>query len=297
MKHVSLAVVLFVGLVLGVAGATGETRTLEHALGVTEVPAHPERVAVLDWHMLVDTVVALGVAPVAVGGVPSWLSGHEALEGVLELAPNFEFDLEALVAARPDLIVAAEWQIDEIGDALQQIAPTVFIPNGIGWEETTRQLGRVLGREEVAEQAVAAVYAKAERLEPQLQGKTVALFRPRVDEFIAYNQNSMAGRLLARAGVTVPDPPPGEIFGDNIAHRCSLERLGQLQGAAIILIGYNIEEDEFEQLYRGNPLWTTLPAVQVGRVFASPDGVVWTNFGPIGASVLLDELATALTEE
>lgn len=97
------------GTAEGDAGSeSGETITVEHAQGKTEVPVNPDSVLTFDIASL-DTMDALGVD--AITGVPK-----EALPGYLDkysgeeytnIGTLFEPDYEALPATEPDLIIVA----------------------------------------------------------------------------------------------------------------------------------------------------------------------------------------------
>lgn len=111
----------------GGSGSSGETRSVEHALGTTEVPMNPQRVVVLDANT-VDTVFALGVR--SVGGPdpdsPAVLSHlKERLKEVESWGQEGQPDLETIATMEPDLILGIETQLEEIYNEASQIAPTV----------------------------------------------------------------------------------------------------------------------------------------------------------------------------
>lgn len=60
----------------------------------------------------------------------------------------------------------------------------------------------------------------------------------------------------------------------------------------IFVITYNVDDQQLEE-YTSNPLWQQLPAVQAGNVHLV-EGTAWTNHGPVGAGVVLDEVEAAL---
>ena len=84
-------------------------RTVEHAMGATDIPARPERVVVLDTGEL-DSVLSLGVTPV--GAVTTAVS-QAFLSYLAEGAADVEVvgtiaepNLEAIAALQPDLILS-----------------------------------------------------------------------------------------------------------------------------------------------------------------------------------------------
>jgi iron complex transport system substrate-binding protein len=95
------------------AGETsGETRTVEHMFGTTEVPAEPKRVAAL-FVTVASALASVGVQPIAV--VEDTVEFVEPLRGLLDPDINLseseevgsvsEFSLERLATLEPDLIV------------------------------------------------------------------------------------------------------------------------------------------------------------------------------------------------
>jgi iron complex transport system substrate-binding protein len=269
-------------------------RTVDNALGTTEIPRRPEQVAVLDYNGLVDSVVALGLRPAVSLGVPAWVADSAdwpTADGTEETA---FVNLEALAAARPDLVIGHEYQV-EVADTLQDIAPTVLIAEDVvGWQEEAAVVAEATGTESILAELLEAYEERVAGIREALgdDAPTVSLFRPQPDSFIAYSADSIAGQVLADCGVAVVDPPPGEPFG-TIGSRCSLERLAELTGERIVVYTYDISDDEFAAIYESQPLWATVPAVAAGAV-TRVDGIAWTNFGLSGVHVLLDELEAAL---
>jgi len=84
----------------------GDTVLVRHALGETEIPKNPERVYTDD--AMLEPLVALGIVPVAssyidAAAMPEALA--EQVEGKTTIFPYNSVNLEAILAAQPDLIV------------------------------------------------------------------------------------------------------------------------------------------------------------------------------------------------
>src|SRR5690606_29428699 len=136
-------------------------RVVDHALGQTEIPSPPERVAVLSYVDL-EYVLSLGVVPVFAP-----LSGHNntetrdyhdaALAALGGERPVFqghsrEILPEAILATDPDLIVGLQSVgIADAYDQLSGIAPVVTYEgdalSAAAWEANLRQVAEALGRE------------------------------------------------------------------------------------------------------------------------------------------------------
>ncbi|HWK80221.1 MAG TPA: hypothetical protein VNP95_05620, partial [Thermomicrobiales bacterium] len=84
-------------------------RTIVHEMGETVIPAQPVRIVATSDFMDLDYLLTLGVDPVLYGFTNAWESGSMPWQETAGL-PSFDaatdLDLEAIVAAKPDLIVA-----------------------------------------------------------------------------------------------------------------------------------------------------------------------------------------------
>lgn len=148
---------------------TGFPRTITHAGGDTVIEAKPVRV-VSTSITITGTLLAIG-APVthSAATTPGPLTDEAGFfiqwadvadqRGVEVLYPNLEFDLEAVIAAEPDLIVVSTSGQDSAAehyDALTAIAPTVIYNYGNqSWEDLAREISEALGLESEADATIA----------------------------------------------------------------------------------------------------------------------------------------------
>ncbi len=139
------------------ATAAPTTVTVEDNHGEIEVPVNPERVVALDnttFQTLSDWGVTLVAAP-----KPLMYDLWPTLSGgddVLDVGLHREPDIEAIVAAEPDLIVGG-YRFREIYDQLTQIQPATIETSPREGEDhmselkrQTEILGKVFGREDEA---------------------------------------------------------------------------------------------------------------------------------------------------
>ncbi|MFC4456163.1 iron-siderophore ABC transporter substrate-binding protein [Deinococcus sonorensis] len=170
--------ILLAALAQGVASAqTPPTVTVKHDEGTAIVRKDPQRVVVMDEEAL-GWMAALGVADrvVGIGSTyfsPSDLTGGRIKPEVLNSGfygrvglknPAYIGDwqspnLETLLSLKPDLIVRLTWQGNQNYDKLSRIAPTVgYQEDATGfWQKGLRDLARVFGRQEQAEQVIRQV--------------------------------------------------------------------------------------------------------------------------------------------
>ncbi len=125
------------------------TRIVKHAMGETEIPVNPKRIAVL-FARDVESLMTLGITPIAAthhrpgefDAVPEF---NQALKdaGVIDLGDQSTPNLEKLLEVEPDLIILTGWH--EMYEESSKIAPTVKI-DMYGWDRF-EELASILGKE------------------------------------------------------------------------------------------------------------------------------------------------------
>ncbi|WP_245160577.1 iron-siderophore ABC transporter substrate-binding protein [Blastococcus sp. CT_GayMR20] len=311
-SHVLGAVGVVAALVLTACGSTSEAdpgveptvaadalfpRTVQHAMGETEIPAEPERVVVLDTGEL-DSALSLGVTPV--GGVTTDVSTGflsylaEGAADVERVGTIGEPDLEAIAALEPDLILSNKVRHEDLYDELSRIAPTVFAERvGAVWEENLLLAAEALGREEQAEQAVDEYQRAAVELGESLDaaGTTVSAVRIVEGTIRVYTRASFIGTVLADAGLEQLELPTDEVptFAE-----LSAEELTQVDADIVLYSSYGPADDSGEAAALAGPLWPRLRAVQEDRALAVEDDVFFTGIGLTAANLMIEDLADRL---
>lgn len=302
----ALSVVVLAGC--GAGGAAGEdsgdastatgTRTVQHALGTTEVPERPERVATLS-EAVAGHLASVGLLVTAApDDVPEWLTPYrETFAPDLDLASitlvgtSDEPNLEALAAAAPDLIVIEEYS-EEFFDELSGIAPTVVVtrPSNADWQQGFAQTVELVGRDAEAvelreryAEALAAVPPGAADIE-------VSCARANEDgSFRIDGPRAFCGSVAAEAGFAVTAGPADVAPNESGYIEVSGERMAELTGELIVAQTDSPAVETIEGL-SGNPLWSQLPAVQARNVVTLPNPVY--NNGTYYAATLLLETMT-----
>lgn len=147
---------------------SGETRTVEHALGKTEVPVNPQRIATFTQFEL-EYALALGLeqrlvtAQSAATLQVGFLERQRRELDAVSTGDSTEPSIEAAAAQSPDLIVSRSGYIEQIYDELSQIAPTVGLPTTTEWKEPFRFFARVVGERERGEEVLSAYEAARPR--------------------------------------------------------------------------------------------------------------------------------------
>lgn len=291
----------------GGGGDSGGTRTIEHALGKTEVPVSPQRVVSLDVGEITDCLVALGRDPVGSVTYPKSISGETPgypaalageTEGIRSVGGSGEPNLEKIASLEPDLILGFDYSgVGEIYEQLSEIAPTVVVRYVRDWKVYFRAVANAVGAGEEARRVIADYEDRTAALQKEIGGTQVSVVRPREDLLLLYGPPSIAGEVLTDLGLEVQPVPEGRGITDDVKGaigELSLEYVPELTGEHIFVITYNLEDTSFEELVSW-PLWQKHPAVQKGNVHPV-QGIAWTNHGPLGANLMIDEVEKALTK-
>ena len=150
------------------ASADAQTIAVQHAMGETPVPAHPQRIVILT-NEGTEALLAMGVKPV--GAVKSWLGDplydhiKDQMEGVELVGTELEVNLEKILALQPDLIIGNKVRQEAIYDKLKAIAPTVFSETLTGqWKQNFALYAKAIYQE-----------AKGQEVLTQFDDKVAAL--------------------------------------------------------------------------------------------------------------------------
>ncbi|MGH8931967.1 MAG: ABC transporter substrate-binding protein [Egibacteraceae bacterium] len=278
--------------------AGGFPRTVEHALGSTEIPAEPRRIVALD-QTFVDAAFAIETPIVGFTEIPG--SGSELPEYLGEaratlgrdaesVGPLDNLNVERVAALRPDLILSARIRHEELYDTLSQIAPTVFSETtGPTWKDNIRLLAQAVGKEELAEQRISEYERRAMAIGDAIRAEqggnpTISLIRFLPTETRLYQKASFSGIVLADTGLA--RPPSQDV--DEFAVPISEERIPDAEADYIfVTVTEGGESAQVSERFRANPLWGQLD----GEVHEVSDAVWGLSVGLQGAHALLDDLA------
>ncbi|MFC7308483.1 ABC transporter substrate-binding protein [Streptomyces monticola] len=284
---------------MGTSAKPGEfPRTVEHALGKTEIKAKPKRVVVLDVGEL-DNVVSLGVKPV--GYAPT--EGDDGIPGYLKKDAGSPKDvgtinalnLEAIAALKPDLILGSELRAAKMYPQLAKIAPTVFsIRPGFTWKENYLLNAAALDEQATAKEHLAAYEKKAQRLGDDLGEKrpTVTMLRYMPGMIRLYAKASFIGTILEDVGVQRPKNQQIE----DLATEISPEKIDEADADWIFTGVYGDPKKTERATAEGNPLWKKLGAVKKGQAENVPDETWYLGLGVTAADRVLDDLRGRLAK-
>lgn len=275
-------------------------RTVEHAMGATEIVGRPERVVVLDTGEL-DSAIALGVEPVGAveavpgSGFPDYLAAQA--QGVEIVGSIEQPNVEKIAALQPDLILSSKLRHEAIYDQLSRIAPTVFTEEvGVTWKENFLLHAEALGRSERARQLMAEydrkIAAFRDAMGDRLDDTTVSVVRSVGSEVRIYLKASFIGTVLEDAGLARPQPQDKDVFSET----ATAERIPDLDADVMVLARYGDDHQLLRRLM-ANPLWSRLEVVRDDRVYEVPDDLWFLGIGNLAARNVVDDLHAIFVEE
>lgn len=253
--------------------------TMTNAWGSAEIPANPQRVAVVSGGDR-SIAYALGVVPVvewsqSSGSIAPYVTEARGRLGITEptvFDGTDGTDYATIAEAEPDVILAMNsYSMDEDYDRLAKIAPVITFEEkndaySMLWQDRLLRAGLGLGMEAKANEVIAsnaAVASAAQQANPGFTGTsyTYLIVHPEQITYSSFAEQDKGP--LDDLGLVKP-ANAATFNSDNNA--VSLENLDQAD-ADIILIAYPFGDEgllsraELEK----NPLWQKIPAVAAGR--------------------------------
>lgn len=279
-----------------------EVRTIEHAMGKTDIKGTPERVVILT-NEGTEALLALGVKPV--GAVKSWTGDpwydhiKDQMEGVTMVGLESQVNIEAIAALKPDLILGNKMRQEEVFSQLSGIAPTVFSDTLRGeWKDNFALYAKALNKEEEGNKVIADFDQKVSELRNALGDKIntkVSIVRYMAGKTRIYYKDTFSGIILEQIGITRPEAQNKDTFADEITR----ERIPEMEGDILFYFSYETGDGEAskqEDEWLKDPLFQNLNVVKSGKAFKVSDTIWNTAGGAIAANLLLDELKSYLLE-
>lgn len=289
---------------------SGETRTVEHGLGTSEVPAEASRIVAIGAEVA-EVGLALGIEPVA---TDSFAATYPYLElgSVKTIGELDALNLEAIAAVEPDLIISLDTIIEGTYEELSQIAPTVAVSLGettAQWQDYGRDLAAAFAARRGTErydELLSAYEGRADEIQQTLSANgsvpTVSILRGDTAENQRFDLPGIFSGSVVYRDVGLPLPQelrePAEA-GEPFL-RVSTEELSRGDADAIFVYGGVGEESgespatERIEALREEPLFSRLHAVESGNVY--PVGAHWFSGNITAAGLILDDLEENLLE-
>jgi iron complex transport system substrate-binding protein len=274
-----------------------QTRTFKHAMGETKIPAHPQRVVVLDAGEL-DAALTLGITPV--GAVSALQDGPflsyfstDKLKGITNVGTISQPNLDKILSLNPDLILSNKIRSNTIYSKLAEIAPTVLAENlGATWKENFILDADALGKKTEGEAILQKYYDRLKEFkqkvgEATLKNTKVSMVRVIPGQLRLYANGSYIGVILKDAGFSRPTAQ--DVNGKTFVTVSSYESIPQMDGDIIFLSQYGDSQAKLQEL-QNQPQWKLLAAVKNNKVFTVNDDYWATAIGMTSATLVVEDL-------
>lgn len=288
--------------------ATASTRTIEHFAGTTEVPADPQRIVTLQDQNALLPLLELGVRPVASAGLVNEDGSHtfRRTEGFDASGIDFvgaygEPDLEAIAAARPDLIISDEYSAEGVYEQLSQVAPTVFVQVfDRPLTDALEDYAEVVGEQEQAAQLRAAYDARIDELRgalgDDLERTSVSLLSTGDPGTFYQADSGGQAHYTVMRDLGLPRPGPQREGAAEDFAEYSLEQLPEHDADAVIVTDFSGEAaDPGVPALVESRLHANLTATQAGQSYVidatKSVGSAWARM-----DVFIDELERILLD-
>ncbi|MGQ4496910.1 Fe2+-enterobactin ABC transporter substrate-binding protein [Dermabacteraceae bacterium P13115] len=287
-------------------------RTIKHEKGELTLKAQPKRIVstaitATGTLLAIDAPVvasaATTVSPLTndKGFFKQWAKVAEERK-VEVLYPNLEFNMEALIAADPDLVIVSKTGRDSVADHFDEIAakfPAVLIDyTPLTWQELAEKLAEMTGHEEGAKKALETYDARVKEVASQITvpagGASVVSFNGAGKEEGIGKPTGPHAQLLKGLGIEVKGAPE-ELDKNSRRQRkdfafVSFENLSKaIQGETVFLIAANEKKAE---KFVSEPTLANLPAVQKKQVY--PLGITSFRIDYYSGLLMVDAVGKAL---
>ncbi|MGF1239776.1 ABC transporter substrate-binding protein [Streptomyces sp. 2-6] len=287
----------------GSAGKGGTTTVTDATGAKVKVPAAPRRVLALS-EMDLDSALALGVKPVGLTagrgqkGAPEYLSAQA--KGIPVVGAVTGPDIEKVVQAKPDVILAGQLADEQVLAQLRKIAPTlVTIDDSKSWKKSLELTGQALGKANEAKKFLADYDAKAAALKKDLgaqAGATVSVARYSAKGTAVMQQGVFISDVLNDLGFKRPGIQNQK--GEGHSTPISDENLKEIDGDWLFigtLSSTGSDAGLLNQLAK-KPAYQQLDAVREKHATVI-DGSKWTSLGGAKAAVsVLDDIRKAMVK-
>ncbi|MEU7043612.1 iron-siderophore ABC transporter substrate-binding protein [Streptomyces varsoviensis] len=285
-------------------GAKGDVRRVSDATGAqVEVPAAPKKVVVLS-EMDLDSSLALGVKPVGLTagrgqqGAPEYLK--DKAQDIPVVGAVTGPDVEKVLAAKPDVILAGQISDRQVLTQMRSIAPTVVtIGKDKDWKSALSLTGKILNKEADAKKFLADYDAKAGEVKKAVGangGKTVSVARYSAKGTAVMQQGVFISDVLKDLGFKRPGIQNQKGAGHSTP--ISDEDIKQID-ADWLFIGTLAAKGKDADLFaalKKKPAYQQLGAVKDGHL-TEIDGSKWTSLGgPLAAMSVLEDIQKAMAK-
>lgn len=274
-------------------------KTITHAMGKTTLNSVPKRAVVL-FNGGVDISVLLGVKPV--GAVESYVQQpfyeylRSDLVGTKTLGDETQPNIEAIVALKPDVIIATKDRHEKIYAQLSKIAPTVVTKDLADWQDNLQVAAEVFNKEDKADAFLADWKAQVANFKRKLpakdRGAEISIIRINPNGSARAYNSGFAYQIFQELGFSVPKKQ--KALKQDLVTVTSKEQVSLLDGDYIFDFTTDWDGDgeiyKLQKEWTNSALWKNLNAVK-NKKYYKVNAVTWNlSGGAIAAKRMLDDL-------
>ncbi|AHW62926.1 ABC-type iron transporter, substrate-binding lipoprotein [Corynebacterium glyciniphilum AJ 3170] len=305
----------------GDGDSSGDTITIEHAFGSTEIEGTPERVATVQFENQ-EVPLALGVVPV--GMAKANFGGSDVLPWVQEQLDELGvsgddepvlfdesdgIDFEAVSDTAPDVILAGYSGLEqEDYDKLSEIAPTIPFPQdqvawGTPWRENIEIESKAIGKEDEGKDLIADLESQITEVadaNPEIKGKkTMFLTHVEIGDLSKvsfYTSHDTRPMFFEDLGMEAPDSiKKFSEENDSFSGTISTEQADVFDDVDIIV---TYGDQELLDAMKDNPVLGQIPAIKNDAVVLLENDELGTAAmpTPLGIPYILDDYVKVLSD-
>ncbi|MFG0249827.1 MAG: ABC transporter substrate-binding protein [Phycisphaeraceae bacterium JB051] len=319
MKRLTLTALLFATLMFTACGrsesestesqdnatVSSQTRSYTDAADrELSIPVSPKRIIALS-EVDLDAMLAVGVKPIAATdgrgqkGFPRYLDVAKT-QGITSVGHLGNPSMEALLIAKPDMILLGGFYTDQALEKLSAIAPVVVTYTlKEDWKKGFERVAALLEKQDAYDTFMAQYDQKIQQVRKSIGehiNDTVSIIRwnPKGPMFM-YN-TVFASKVIEDIGLKRPEYQ--DKGGAPHSPILSLESLDQLDGDWIFMGTLMTQGDAVSAMASATstPAFKALKGVQKGHLIPV-DGSMWTSVGgPLAAMQVLDDVQKAMSQ-
>ncbi|GGG85926.1 AraC family transcriptional regulator [Paenibacillus radicis (ex Gao et al. 2016)] len=277
-------------------------RKFREAVGVSPsvfAAGRHERIATVSYHYAAH-LMALDIIPYA-APVDRQREYHRSqyhdlisvhlLRGKVMPANFWRHNMQSLAEAKPELILCDDIIPPEIDEQLRKIAPTFVVPwMSNHWRDQFRQIASIIGQEKAAEHWMAQYEYKAGEARKVIQrsigDETVTLLHVMLGKLIIYGRRNGGAVLYDDLGLR----PPCDTLNIPVFRTLSMLDLAPLHDTGHLLLVIDKDQESLQAWERlqQNTEWTTIRAVQKGRVYIIEE-TPWLEYSPYAHELVIEQ--------
>jgi iron complex transport system substrate-binding protein len=243
---------------------------------------------------LTSDLLALGISPVGSATSDYLPTVPERFKNTKFLGFTKDPDMEALLALKPDAIyIDAEFAGKQGLAKYEKIAKTHVINLDEGtWRDHLKAIGKLVNREQKAEDFIKDYEAQTERVKALIHNKigdgTVMAVRISAKNLRVYGMGRPLGPILFNDLGLKPAKGVEKITKN--FEVISQEVFPDYDADAIfVLVGFEEGNDKVYEQLKNNPIWQGLKAVKANKVYMITEQP-WLDYSALGNKLALDSL-------